>query len=134
MYIGLPPYSWAIHKFTYLFPKDMFLFQRLLNKIFYLGLARQYMSLPSANTKTKQHCIDNYVLVKILVPIHVSHAQQKGYILSTFIMIYTNMQTIIFYYAIPKDGYHRFIAGPTLNNSKTKVNFFGNYHLMLLKM
>ena len=29
--------------------------------------------------------------------------------------------------------YHRFIAGPTLNNSKKKkLNFFGNYHLMLL--
>ena len=30
--------------------------------------------------------------------------------------------------------YCRFIAGPTLNNSKKKLIFFGNYHLMLLKM
>ena len=31
-------------------------------------------------------------------------------------------------------AYRRFIAGPTLNNSKkTKSNFFGNYHSMLLK-
>jgi len=29
--------------------------------------------------------------------------------------------------------YRRFIAGPTLNNFKKKLIFFGNYHLMLLK-
>ena len=32
-------------------------------------------------------------------------------------------------------GYRRFIAGPTLNNSKKEVGiFFGNCHLMLLKL
>ena len=31
-------------------------------------------------------------------------------------------------------GYRRFIAGPTLNNFFFKLNFPGNYHLMLLKM
>ena len=30
--------------------------------------------------------------------------------------------------------YRRFIAGPTLNYSKKKLNCFGNYHLMLLEM
>ena len=33
-----------------------------------------------------------------------------------------------------REKYRRFIAGPTLNNSKKKkkLNFFGNYRLMLL--
>ena len=30
------------------------------------------------------------------------------------------------------NDYRRFIAGPTLNNSKKKVEFFGFYHLVLL--
>ena len=32
------------------------------------------------------------------------------------------------------NAYRRFIVGPTLNNSKKGVDFFENYHLMLLKM